>query len=339
MTDSPRPAAHGHGSARDDEPSRARCFLCDARSFAPTGRRLAYPGGAIRAFGFACGSCGVLVDEPGARDAQNRALAAALAGPHVATDAGAPFGLDLFTLRIAAASRAIAARPSDAAQAAGLRRPHAALAALAHLVPLADLRPVCVTLAILCRGHEAEDVAGEAAAHLAWTDDVLVLADAPPAPERRQGGVRLAFHLHDGDFARQRNRAQDLARHAHVLQVDRDETIDAALAAEIPRLAALAEEGGILSVGFPRRNLVDGVLSDLHPDTQYRLNRREIRYVGRVHERPERPWQRTMLVPGRFIDHHLGAARVAARSTVYEAIAPGEGRLFEREVLLAPYRP
>ncbi|WP_062209801.1 hypothetical protein [Aureimonas sp. AU12] len=339
MTDSPRPPARDLNLAPHDGPPQPRCFLCDARSFAPTDRRLAYPGGEIRSFGFACGSCGVLVDEPGDAPGQRQALDAALAGARFALETGAPFGLDLFTLRIAAAGRGLAARPTDAAQAAGLRRPHAGLAALADLVPLADLRPLPVTLAILCRGHEAEDVAGEAAVHLAWTDDVLVLADAPLALERRQGGVRLAFHPHGGDFARQRNRAQDLGRHSHVLQIDRDETIDAAFAAEIPRLAALADEGGILSVGFPRRNLVDGVLSDLHPDTQYRLNRREIRYVGRVHERPERPWQRTMLVPRRFIDHHLGAAHVAARSVVYEAIAPGEGRLFEREALLAPYQP
>ncbi len=60
--------------------------------------------------------------------------------------------------------------------------------------------------------------------------------------------------------------------------------------------------------------------------------------AGRVHERPDRPWQRSLLFLGGGLLHHLGRAHVEARSRRYEAMAPGGGRLFEEADLLRPYR-
>jgi len=320
-------------------PSATRCAYCDARAFASSDRRLAFPGGFERRFGFACSSCGLLVHDPSAADDHRQALAVLLEQASARCDPAGPIGLDLFTLRIAASARDLVAEPIDAAQGAGLREPHSPLAAAARLHPLAHIVPAPVSLAVLCREEEAEALAVEIAAHARWCDDVLLLVDRPERAEIVRGPVRIASHPHGGDFAAQRNRAQALCRHPWVLQLDSDETIDASFADRLGALAATADAAGTVSVGFPRRNLVDGALSDLFPDTQYRLNRREIHYHGRVHERPDRPWQRSTIALGPAIAHHLTLAHVARRSMTYEAMAPGEGRVFERDALLQPYRP
>ncbi|MBB3999378.1 hypothetical protein [Aureimonas pseudogalii] len=319
--------------------SATRCPCCDARAFAPSQRMLVFPDGFERRFGFACESCGLLVDDPGAVDDHRLSLAALLGGASARCDPASLIGLDLFTLRIAASARDLVAEPADADQEAGLREPHSPLAAAARLRPLARVAPAPVSLAVLCREEEAEALAVEIAAHASWCDDVLLLVDRAERAEASQGTVRVASHPHGGDFAAQRNRVQALCRHSWVLQLDSDEMIDAAFADRLGALAATADAAGTVSVGFPRRNLVDGALSDLFPDTQYRLNRREIPYIGRVHERPNRPWQRSTIAAGPAIAHRLTAEHVARRSAIYEAMAPGEGRVFERDALLRPYRP
>jgi hypothetical protein len=60
------------------------------------------------------------------------------------------------------------------------------------------------------------------------------------------GGVRVAARPLEGDFAAQRNALQDLARHAWMLQLDADESIEPATGRLLPALAALAHEAGAL---------------------------------------------------------------------------------------------
>ena len=109
----------------------------------------------------------------------------------------------------------------------------------------------------------------------------------------------------------------------------------------IGRVAGLADETGALSIGLPRQNLVDGHMSDLFPDIQYRLNRKTVRFAGLVHERPDLPrgWRDSFIAPNLVIEHRLTRAHVEARSSVYEALVPGRGRVFERDDLLRCYRP
>lgn len=323
----------------------ARCPVCDARALATTDRTLVYPSGRSRSFALACSFCGLLLVEGADAEAVRRDLQASLEGPAFAADETAPFGLDIYTLRIAATSRLRATVPADAAQAEALRHPHSERAAAAGLVDLQPVEP-CVSLGILCRRSELALVRSNLAAHAAWTDDVAILLDdAPQAPQTlevagfRQGAVRLAARPLGSDFAEQRNVLQALSRHDWMLQLDADETLAPGTGTRLGAIACLAERQGVRSIGLPRRNLVDGVLSDLHPDTQYRLNHRGVRYAGRVHERPDRPWQESSIALHGAIDHHLGRAHVEARSHRYEAMAPGGGRIEEAQLLLTPYRP
>jgi hypothetical protein len=324
-----------------------RCFVCAADLLGPTDRSLAYPGGRVRAFPFACGSCGVLL-AAGADPAACRAhLAARMTGSDFDADPDAPYGLDLYTLRSAATGFGLGVRPHDEAGQADLRHPHARHAARGGLYALDGAPGRPVSLGLLCRPEALGSALAVLAAHAAWTDDVVILLDAPrrapeavPAAGFPPGAVRVGGRPLAGDFAAQRNALQDLARHPWMLQLDADETLAVEAGRRLPALAALAEASDVVSVGLARRNRVDGALADVYPDVQYRLNRRCVRYAGRVHERPvlDGGWPRSLIALHGVIEHHLDRAHVLARSRRYESLAPGRGRPEEEAALLRPYR-
>ncbi|MFD2236895.1 hypothetical protein [Aureimonas populi] len=323
-----------------DRPSR--CFLCRSREIAPTDRRLAYPGGRERRFPLACTSCGLLL-EPEAGSEVPVSLAADLCAERFAPGPHEPFGLDIYTLRMAATLFGRRAAPADAAQRAALRNPHGALAASAVLSDLADMPPAPVSLGMMCRAGEVEAILASLPQSAAFARDVVLLSESGTAGPLTvegfpSGAVRLATRPLAGDFGAQRNALQALCRQRWVLQLDADETLDGKTAALLPGLARMAEEDEAVSIGLPRRNLVGGVLSDVYPDVQYRLNRREVPYAGKVHERPVRHWRQSFIALHGAIDHHLSAEHVARRSQGYEALDPGHGRLEEAQALLRPYR-
>lgn len=314
---------------------------------APSERSLIDPDGRRRRFPIACGSCGVLLDGQADASRCRAHLGAALAGPSFAPDPTAPYGLDLYTLRIAATRSGRGIRPLDAVGWGDLRHPHAPRAARAALYDLdgAVARPV--SLGLICRAQERDAVLAGLSAQAGWTDDVAILLDAEAAPPRAvavagfpDGAVRVAARPLGGDFAAQRNALQRLARHRWMLQLDADESLDPAAGRLLPALAAMAEAGAVRSIGLARRNRVDGVLADVFPDVQYRLNRRDVAYAGRVHERPRLPggWPESSITLHGAIEHRLSRAHVEARSRRYEALDPGRGRPEEAEALLRPYR-
>ncbi|KMO13165.1 hypothetical protein [Methylobacterium platani] len=322
-----------------------RCFLCAAAMLAPSDRRLIDGEGRPRAFPVACASCGVLTERDADPAQSWRDLAGRLAGPIFVPDPDGAYGLDIYTLRIAATRLGRGLRPLTPEDRAALLAPHGPRPARAALYDLADGPPV--SLGLLCRPAELDAVLAGLAAQAGWTDDVAILLDGEAAPPRAvavegfaAGAVRVAARPLAGDFAAQRNALQDLARHAWMLQLDADETLGPETGRRLPALAALAEDGDILSVGLPRCNQVDGVLSDVYPDVQYRLNRTSVRYAGRVHERPalDGGWRRSFIALHGAIEHRLSRARVLSRSRSYEALDPGRGRLEEEEALLRPYR-
>lgn len=324
-----------------------RCFVCAADMLAPSRRHLIYPDGHRRSFPLACGSCGVLLEREADASGCRAHLAEALTARTFVCDRQAPYGLDLYTLRIAATRPGRGIRPLDAEGRAALLHPHAERAAHAELYDLdgAETRPV--SLGLICRPAERDAVLAGLPGQAGWTDDVAILLDARAAPPEavivsgfREGAVRVAARPLSGDFAAQRNALQALARHPWMLQLDADETLDPAAGRLLPALAAMAETGAVRSIGLARRNRVGGVLSDVFPDVQYRLNRRAVTYAGRVHERPQLAggWPESFITLHGAIEHHLSRAHVEARSRRYEALDPGRGRPDEEAALLRPYR-
>lgn len=325
-----------------------RCFLCLADTLEPTGRHLVYADGRRRRFPLACASCGVLLDGDADPAACWATLAQDLAGPDFRLAPQAPYGLDLYTLRTAATRLGRGVRATCEADRIALIQPHSERAGHGEVFPLAPAQPGTVSLGLLCRPGELDDLLERLPVHATWTEDVAILVDSPDAPPAfatvagfRPGAVRVAARLLADDFAAQRNALQGLSRGAWMLQLDADEDLPPALGRLLPVLADLAEAGEILSIGLPRRNLVDGVLSDVHPDVQYRLNRAGVRFRGRVHERPDLggDWRRSFIALTGAIEHRLSRAHVEARSLRYEAMDPGRGRPEEEATLLRSYRP
>ncbi|GJE43019.1 hypothetical protein AEGHOMDF_2196 [Methylobacterium soli] len=321
-----------------------RCFVCAADMLGPSARRLLYPNGRDRAFPIACGSCGLLLEVEADPTRCRAHLAERLAGPVFNPDPEAPYGLDLYTLRSAATGHARGVRPVDEAGRRALRQPHDRCAARGNLYALDPAVGLPISLGLLCRPEALTAVLAALPIHAAWTDDIVVLLDAPARPVQAtgcpRGSVRVGARPLGQDFAAQRNALQDLARHPWMLQLDADETLAAEAGRRLPALAALAEAGDVLSIGLARRNRVDGILSDVYPDVQYRLNRRSVRYAGRVHERPvlDGGWPRSLIALHGAIEHHLDRAHVLARSRRYERLAPGHGRPEEEAALLRPYQ-
>ncbi|MBP0614424.1 hypothetical protein J6595_02320 [Jiella sp. KSK16Y-1] len=256
---------------------------------------------------------------------------------------GDPIIVESYALRTLALSRSLAHSPLGETQRDALCRPYRSLPAIAELFPLARIEPLPVSLVILCRPVDLQDLAPRLPALERSFDDIVLMLDATIAPETPPlgGNVRLIARPLEGDFAAQRNGGQAAMTCGWGLQLDADESLDESTMDDLGRVCALAETAGALSIGLLRRNLVDGVLADLHPDVQYRLNHRSVRFEGKVHERPALPrgWRDGFIAPNLAIDHHLTRAHVETRSARYDALLPGKGRVFERDALLTPYRP
>ncbi|WP_062012760.1 hypothetical protein [Aureimonas sp. AU4] len=315
-----------------------RCPVCGARWWGATERRLRYPAGLWRGFEAECRSCGALRAAGASASAFEPELAARLAGERYESRTDDPFAFSPYTLRIAASRRARLVQPLDEAGRQALLHPHGEVAADARLADYPQAAAPQASLAILCREEELHAVLAGVPAHGDWTDDVLVLVDGE-GEARDRGILRLRYRRLGDDFSAQRNAAQAMARHPFVLQLDADETVGRGVRRLLRALPEAAGEG-VVSVGLPRKNFVEGERADLWPDVQYRLNRREVRFRGRVHERPAVDgWAWTAIALTGAIRHQLTRAHVEGRSERYERIAPGEGRLFERRALLQPFRP
>ena len=202
-----------------------------------------------------------------------------------------------------------------------------------------------VTLGVLT-GERDLDAALRLAARLApRLGGAAVLLDAGASPTADlPADTTLHARPLAGHFGAQRTALQRLARTPWMLQLDTDEDIGANALARLPALLRAAERDGIAALGLPRRNRVDGVLSDHYPDPQYRLCRRTVAYEGQVHERPvvTNRARRTRLALGVPIEHAISAARVRQRTARYDAMSAGAtdtARRGDEAALLTPFRP
>ncbi|MFP5076199.1 hypothetical protein ACLE20_02735 [Rhizobium sp. YIM 134829] len=316
----------------------ARCPLCRARGLQPTTRCLSSRAGR-RSFPYACSHCGLLLDEAGRDEETAQAFFHALVSRGtVEARADDPIGFDLYTLRTLASRFDFAALPADAAQAEGLRHPHAERAAHGHLVPLEVIERMPVSVGVICGERDLAGVLDRAEDLRPWARELVVLVDRQDEDLSTDDDfLTILSRPLAGDFAAQRNALQAQCKSPWVLQLDADESLSDGLGLQLPRLATLAEQQGAVSIGLPRENLVGGALSDLYPDIQYRLNRRDVRFEGVVHERPVRPWQASFIALSGCIRHHLNREHVEKRSTTYESLSPGGGRLFETAALTRAY--
>jgi hypothetical protein len=314
-----------------------RCGLCHARGIQKTSRVLRFLEGE-KTYRLECSHCGMLYDD---HEAATRAAVPFTTNGLATCTPDQSFGFDMFTLRILAARFGLAARPLNAAQTEALSRPHSSLAGAAILSPLDHFAATPMTLGVMCRDHELSSVLDKIARFGGEFAECIVVVDKPAtwqtALEIPQHCRVLARNL-GRDFGSQRNHIQDLSNSDWILQIDADEALTVDSVRKLRRLATLAAEQDVVSIGLPRKNFVGSRLSDLYPDVQYRVNRRIVRYEGKVHERPGRPWQKSMIAIGLDINHRLDEAHVGQRSHLYDKISPGNGRLHEEECLKTKFQ-
>ena len=148
---------------------------------------------------------------------------------------------------------------------------------------------------------------------------------------------RVIAHPLNADFAAQRNRIQAAARTKWVLQLDADEELTPGTKRLLPDMIDDAERGGWDVVGLARRNLVDGTLSALYPDVQYRLLRRSIQFTRAVHEHPRlEPHHVQFTYLGAEIIHTIASSRLDVREAMYKGIEAGADRPHDTALLRKP---
>ncbi len=147
--------------------------------------------------------------------------------------------------------------------------------------------------------------------------------------------VQIIAHPLNGDFAAQRNRVQLAASSPWVLHLDTDERLTQGALRRLPSLLQQGRRCGWDAIALPRQNIVDGVVSSLYPDVQYRLVRKSMQFVSKVHEHPDLTGRSSFLALDADILHSIDSDRLARRERTYEAIAAGAGRPHDTALLRA----
>ena len=118
-------------------------------------------------------------------------------------------------------------------------------------------------------------------------------------------GARVIHHPFENDFSAQKNRAIEALDTEWVYLHDPDERLEPTLLELMPLMIDIPDgqralmESGLLCIpgdveegddpfydcfGLPRRNYIDGSVTDVYPDYQYRLFRNYCRFEKPVHE-------------------------------------------------------
>jgi hypothetical protein len=221
-----------------------------------------------------------------------------------------------------------------------------------------------VTLALLMGPGERENLIPFFWQFKSWQGDIVVLDDVTTDggravlnhvltdligfPGARCKILRAPLK---GDFAAARNLLHDAAKTPWVLTTAPDERWDERLLSGMPRLVEQLERDGKIICGFPRANFVDGVLvNDVpdsewtpegllsalprtvwpprNPDIQHRLMRKEERWVGRIHEHPERLTShagQVVALSDYWILHSKGYFRQKQQDSFYKSLGQKRG--------------
>ena len=162
-------------------------------------------------------------------------------------------------------------------------------------------------------------------------DEVIVLdggSTDDTIARLRANQIRVQERTFDHDFAAQRNAVETFAHSDWVFHVDADEIPSLGLMDGLREIVAGHGEAGYDCVGVPRLNFIGGVLQagvgHEGLDYQYRLKRKGLPWVGRVHE--EVPGRRSVelkLVQGHFLIHDKLRARHEERNRLWGDIEAG----------------
>jgi hypothetical protein len=193
-----------------------------------------------------------------------------------------------------------------------------------------------VSLIVLCCEKDLNEAVGLVNRYGDRFAEAILMVDAEQPDERIFEALETECRVYarglDGDFSAQRNAAIDKARCRWVLHLDADETPSEALLAELGYWIDLAERHRLRVIGVPRQNWVDGELSDVYPDYQFRLHRADQGWVRKVHEVPAacvKRWREVWRIPAEadaVILHHLTKQGLGEKAKFYDTIQQGMGQ-------------
>ncbi|MFW5869270.1 MAG: hypothetical protein ACOCVI_00045 [Planctomycetota bacterium] len=194
-----------------------------------------------------------------------------------------------------------------------------------------------VGLVVLCCQRDlalAIKRVGELAERMAEVVLMIDLDEVPPETDvlAPLSNVRSVCRRLRGNFSAQRNAATRMIGSDWVLHLDADEEVSESLLSELPKQIAFAERHGLAVLGLPRQNWVDGKLSDVYPDYQFRLHRVDQKWTRKVHEVPVacvKRWREVWRMSAdsqAAIIHHLTREGLAEKAKLYDSIEDGMGR-------------
>ncbi len=200
--------------------------------------------------------------------------------------------------------------------------------------------------------NEVDHIAPSIAQFFQVVDDIVVVdggSQDGTGDWARKMGARVLERPFDNDFAAQKNFAIENLDTDWVYLHDPDERIEPTLF-DIIRAITIKDgqewlylHGNILPdsgelydcIGIPRRNYIDGVMTDTYPDYQYRLFKQYCRFQKPVHEelvgfskRTELDFKRkTLEDPPRFnILHYKSAIKQKEQNILYDKIESKKDR-------------
>ncbi len=197
--------------------------------------------------------------------------------------------------------------------------------------------------------NEAEHIASSIAQFFNVVDDIVVVdggSNDDTGKWARKMGARVIEHPFENDFSAQKNRAIESLQTDWVYLHDPDERLEPTFLDIIKLLTTyggqqwLFRNGEILPasgeiydcIALPRRNYIDGIMTEIYPDYQYRFFRQHCRLEGTVHEeltgfskRTELDFKRSSLEnPPRFhILHYKSLKTQEQQNTFYKRIEEG----------------
>jgi glycosyltransferase involved in cell wall biosynthesis len=132
-------------------------------------------------------------------------------------------------------------------------------------------------------------------------------------------GVRIIQSPWKEDFAAQRNISLKHATKDWILVIDADEVYEKKLLEELRSL--VNNNIGVDAFAFPRKNYIDGKLTDVYPDRQTRFFKRDkrIRYTRPLHEQIVGFRRIASLMDLRII-HRKTSKRQASQNAHYDTI-------------------
>lgn len=167
-------------------------------------------------------------------------------------------------------------------------------------MPNAQAQTQTLGLAMIAQNEEAHIPAAIAQFYHVVQDIVLVdggSSDATVAWAQRMG-ARVLHRPFDNDFSAQKNFAISEVQADWIYLHDPDERLEPTLIELLPYLITREGQSRLMELdiippnasffdcfGIARKNFIDGELSAVYPDYQYRLFRRYCRFEGKVHEK------------------------------------------------------